>query len=129
VEARTIAFAAETLGYARKLVREAAERAGASPESVSDFLIAVNEIAENSVRHGSGGGRLSVWAEDGALIAEVADEGRLTDPLVGRRRPADLSMGGYGLWVTHQVCDLVQVRSSESSGTRVRAHMRIPVAV
>jgi hypothetical protein len=32
---------------------------------------------------------------------------------------------GRGLWVVNQVCDLVQIRSS-NAGNVVRLHMRLP---
>jgi hypothetical protein len=33
-------------------------------------------------------------------------------------------MGGYGLWLANQLCDLVQVRSFPT-GSAVRLHMRL----
>jgi Histidine kinase-like ATPase domain len=56
------------------------------------------------------------------LICEVCDRGQVVDPLVGRHRPVDGQLGGRGLWVVNQLCDLVQVRSSPS-GTTVRVHI------
>ena len=44
------------------------------------------------------------------------------DPLVGRRRPAEAT--GLGLWVVHQVCDLVELRTGPA-GTTIRTHMRL----
>ena len=75
------------------------------------------------MRHGGGGGTLRAWQEPDALICEVRDRGRLEDPLVGRRRPSGAQVGGYGLWLANQVCDLVQLRSHEH-GSTVRVHMR-----
>ena len=40
-------------------------------------MLAVNEIATNSIRHGGGRGTLRVWQERGSLICEVRDAGRL----------------------------------------------------
>jgi len=46
------------------------------------------------------------------------------DPLAGRRlQPAD-GVGGKGLWLVNQVCDLVQTRSRQGS-TTIRLHMRL----
>ena len=86
-------------------------------------MLAVNEVATNSVRHGGGRGRLRAWQERDVLICEVRDGGRLDDPLVGRRRPTGAQIGGYGLWLANQVCDLVQLRS-RADGCAVRVHMR-----
>ncbi len=97
--------------------------AGLGSEPVEDLVLAVNEVATNSVRHGGGHGVLRAWQEEGALLCEIRDAGLLADPLAGRRRPSSAQVGGYGLWLANQVCDLVQVRSS-AEGTIVRLHMR-----
>lgn len=57
--------------------------------------------------------------EDNAAVVEFSDDGRLTDPLTGRFTPTLEQEGGRGLFLVHQLCDLVQVRSSEQ-GTTVR---------
>ena len=57
------------------------------------------------------------------LAAEVRDHGRIVDPLVGRQRPAPYELGGRGVWLANQLCDLVQVRSS-AAGTVVRLRIR-----
>jgi len=66
---------------------------------------------------------LRIWREDGTLMCEVRDSGRLDDPLAGRRRPKIAAIGGHGLWIANQVCDLVQLRSFPE-GSAVRIHMR-----
>jgi anti-sigma regulatory factor (Ser/Thr protein kinase) len=58
------------------------------------------------------------------MVFEVRDHGRIHDALVGRTRPAPDQLGGFGLWLAHQLCDLVQVRSS-LAGNVVRLHMRV----
>ncbi|MFE2147014.1 anti-sigma factor RsbA family regulatory protein [Streptomyces sp. NPDC059456] len=61
-------------------------------------------------------------AGGGARAAPPAG-GRLADPLAGRRRPSLASVdGGRGLWMIHQLCDLVEIRSS-GSGLTLRMHM------
>jgi anti-sigma regulatory factor (Ser/Thr protein kinase) len=80
-------------------------------------------MATNSVRHGGGHGLLRVWQEPDALICEVRDAGHIREPLVGRVRPAIGQVGGFGVWLANQVCDLVQIRSV-ASGTVIRLHMR-----
>ena len=56
-------------------------------------------------------------------MCEVRDTGLIAEPLVGRHRPEDGTVGGHGLWLVNQLCDLVQVRSSPT-GSVVRVHMR-----
>ena len=125
--AAEIDFDLETLRVVRRTLWHQCAEHGFDDDTTHEFVLAVNELAENSVRHGSGTGRLRTWVDGPSLVAEVSDHGRISDPLAGRRRPTGLSRGGYGLWLTHQVCDLVQVRSSES-GTTVRVHMRTAAA-
>jgi anti-sigma regulatory factor (Ser/Thr protein kinase) len=88
-----------------------------------DFVLAVNEIATNSLRHGGGHGTLRAWREGDALVCEVRDQGFIREPLAGRRRPDVEGQSGRGLWLTNQLCDLVQVRSSRA-GTAIRLHLR-----
>jgi anti-sigma regulatory factor (Ser/Thr protein kinase) len=120
-----LAFGKGDLAAVRQLVANRARVAGLTAERVDDGVLAVNEVVTNSVRHGGGCGTLRIWQEAGSLICEVRDGGRLEDPLAGRQPPAHDGIGGYGLWVANQVCDLVQLRSF-ADGCAVRVHMRTP---
>ena len=115
----------DALGAVRRFVGRFAERAGLGGDRTADLLLAVHEVATNSVRHGGGRGRLLLWQEPGMVLCEVRDEGRITAPLAGRERPRLGQVGGYGLWLANQVCDLVQVRAYAAGGV-VRLHMRLP---
>jgi anti-sigma regulatory factor (Ser/Thr protein kinase) len=118
-----IAFDVDGLAALRRAVR--AEASGLRPEKLEGLLVAVSEAATNSVRHAGGHGTLRMWEQDGALVCEVRDNGRISDPLAGRRRPpADQLGGGWGLWLANALCDLVQLRTS-SGGTVVRLHARL----
>ena len=83
----------------------------------------MNEVATNSLRHAAGAGVLRVWEEPHGLVCEVRDSGSFDVPLAGRERPVPGQLGGYGLWLANQLCDLVQIRSLPA-GTVVRLHMR-----
>jgi anti-sigma regulatory factor (Ser/Thr protein kinase) len=101
-----------------------ARRAGIPPRQVSDLVIAVAELAANTLAHTSGPGTLTLWATDDEVICQVQDQGHITDPWAGRFRPApDAPGGGRGLWVVRQVCDRVEIRSGQA-GTTVRVYMR-----
>ena len=86
-------------------------------------MLAVNEVATNSIIYGGGEGTLSLWQSGETVVCEVSDRGRNVDPLAGRRRPRPEALRGRGLWIANQVCDLVQVRAFVSGGV-VRLHMR-----
>lgn len=98
-----------------------------------DLILAISEAAANSLSHGGGKGTLRLWTTAGAVpgavpgvVAEIHDGGRLADPLAGRRRPPLASArGGRGLWMIHQLCDLVEVRATDS-GFTLRLHMSAP---
>jgi anti-sigma regulatory factor (Ser/Thr protein kinase) len=118
----TLTFGIAELSEVRRRVSAAGERAGMDARTVADLVTAASELAANSVMHGAGTGTLRLWRENGALLAEVEDEGRIEEQLVGRLRPGVTQEGGRGLWLANQLCDLVQIRSGEA-GTVVRLHL------
>lgn len=111
-------------GPIRDHVAAVAAQAGLSARRIQDLRLVATELATNVRRHGAGTGTVRAWAEGDSLVCQADDAGSLLDPLVGRRRPGPLQPDGYGLWIVHQLCDLVQVRSS-ARGTVVRATMRL----
>jgi anti-sigma regulatory factor (Ser/Thr protein kinase) len=115
-------FEGGSLRPVRAFVSEHAAAAGLDRERTDDLVLAVNELVTNSLRHGTGGARLRVWRDERALICEIRDEGRIEQPLIGRRHPAPDADTGRGLWLVNQLCDLVQLRSS-GEGTVIRVHM------
>ncbi|QES46954.1 sensor histidine kinase [Streptomyces venezuelae] len=118
------AYAHGELGEVRAYVESWARGTALSPARRGDLVLAVSEAAANSLSHGGGKGAFRLWCTPGAgVVAEIRDRGRLTDPLAGRRRPSLASVnGGRGLWMIHQLCDLVEVRASDS-GLTLRMHM------
>ena len=120
--AATLMFDAGGLASVRRLVSREAARAGFITRPITDLVLAVNEVATNSVQHGGGAGMLRIWRDGAVVVCEVRDRGHIADPLADRRRPAPTQVGGRGLWLANQLCDLVQLRSS-SSGTTVRLSM------
>lgn len=120
-------FDRHRLAEVRQFVSEAARTAGLEPSRASDLLIAINELATNSVIHGDGAGTVVVWREGGSLLCEVRDRGRLDRPLAGRVRPTAAQPNGRGLWLVNQLCDLVQMRTS-AEGTVVRVRQHLPAA-
>jgi anti-sigma regulatory factor (Ser/Thr protein kinase) len=107
------------LADVRRRVEQAAVQAGVGRRGVEDLVVAASELAANSVAHGGGRGTLRTWREADRLIVEFKDRGRIEEPLAGRLRPSLTQEGGRGLWLAHQLCDLVQIRSG-SLGTTVR---------
>ena len=112
------------LSEVRALVLKHARDAGLTDARANDLVLAVSEVAANTLRHTQSQGTLTIWHEPDEIVCEIHDEGRITDPLAGRRRPAPDALGGHGLWLVHQLCDLVELRSDES-GTTIRMHMLV----
>jgi anti-sigma regulatory factor (Ser/Thr protein kinase) len=125
-----IEFGAGNLEEMRHWLADRAARAGFTYAAAEDILLAVNELATNSVRHGGGRGVLRVWPEGNAIVCEVRDSGPpIEDPLAGRERPVPGPLGGLGLWIVNQVCDLVQIRSLAAGNVvRVRLSLRSSAA-
>ncbi len=123
-QARLLGFELDTLAEVRRLTEHSAARAGVELSRAQDLVLAVGELAANSVRHGGGRGILRIWHDNAALVCEVRDRGRIGDPLAGRHAPTAEQLGGRGLWIANSVCDLVQVRSGRQ-GTAVRVHMSV----
>ncbi len=116
------------LSQVRALVLRQARLAGLTEGRANDLVLAVSEVAANTLRHTRSYGTLTLWHDADEIVCEIHDEGTITDPLAGRRRPAADATGGHGLWLVHQVCDLVELRSDEN-GTTIRMHMAINPAI
>jgi anti-sigma regulatory factor (Ser/Thr protein kinase) len=116
-------FTGEDLGTIRGAVTAIATDALFARDRIDDLVLAVDELATNSVYHGGGRGRLRMWREGAAVQCEVADRGSFVEPLVGRIQPTPEQWNGRGLWLANQLCDLVQIRSHDA-GSVVRLRMR-----
>jgi anti-sigma regulatory factor (Ser/Thr protein kinase) len=112
-------YSAADIPATRRTVAQYARTVGLAPDRVEDLALAASELATNSVRHGGGSGTVAMWVDRGAAVVEFTDAGRIADPLTGRLTPGQTPDGGRGLFLVHQLCDLVQVRSS-AAGTTVR---------
>ncbi len=110
------------LSQVRALVLEQARQAGLAEDRASDLVLAVSEVAANTLRHTRSSGTLSIWHDADEVVCEIHDDGVITDPHPGQRRPPADANGGHGLWIVHQVCDLVEL-TSDATGTTVRMHM------
>jgi anti-sigma regulatory factor (Ser/Thr protein kinase) len=110
------------LAEVRKFTAERALGAGLSPDRANDLVIAVAELAANTLVHTGGPGTLAIWVTDKEIICQVQDQGQITDPQAGMARHAAALGGGRGLWVVYQLCDQVEI-SSGQAGTTVRVRL------
>ena len=112
------------LSQVRALVLERAREAGLAEGRANDLVLAVSEVAANTLRHTQGPGTLAIWHDADEVVCEIRDSGTISDPQAGQRKPPPGASGGHGLWLVRQVCDLVEL-ISDASGTTVRMHMAL----
>jgi anti-sigma regulatory factor (Ser/Thr protein kinase) len=113
------------LSEVRALAEKHARMAGLRDARVVDFVIAVSEVAANTVRHARSQGTMEIWHDAEEIVCEIHDGGVIDDPSsVGRQPPSADAGGGHGLWLVHEVCDRVELHSDET-GTTVRMHMTL----
>lgn len=108
----------------RHRVASCATSAGMTGQRLDDFVLAVNELITNAVRHGGGRGRLQMWRDARSMFCEVSDSGQGigSDQLRHRERPAPNTAGGWGLWLTERLTDTMAVATGPD-GTTVRVSL------
>ena len=83
------------LSEVRVLAETQARQAGLAEDRIVDFVIAVSEIAANTVRHARTQGSMEIWSDAGEIICEMRDGGVIADPAsAGRQPPAADASGG-----------------------------------
>jgi anti-sigma regulatory factor (Ser/Thr protein kinase) len=112
------------LARVRQFVRDQAAKSGLPDNRIEDLVIAVSELAANTLRHTEGDGVLHIWCSAGELVCQIRDGGHISDPLAGSIRPDSEAANGHGLWVVRQLCDTVNIQS-DSGGTTIQLHMRL----
>ena len=109
----------------------ATELAGvpASADVVEDFLLAVDEMTSNAVRHGRPPVSLRLWTAPDRMVCRISDGGPGWDDPFAGYGPAhgeDLSRGGMGLWLARQLCDHVDISGGPGGeGVEVRLTVRL----
>lgn len=120
--AAVIDFGLPMLGDVRRLTARVAGEAGLRDDRLDDYVLAVNEVATNSVRHATPPASLAVWHAGDLIVSQISDGGRLADPLVGRLANGEGGRG-RGLPLVDRLCDLVEIRSTDE-GTTVQLTVR-----
>ena len=109
----------------RHAITSSAEAAGLRGDRLDDFVVAVNELLTNAVRHGGGLGRVSLWHADDSVVCEVSDAGHgMARPMPVRPvRPPKRQPGGWGLWLAEELTDTFELATGDA-GTTVRVSSR-----
>jgi anti-sigma regulatory factor (Ser/Thr protein kinase) len=120
-------FDRHLVAAARHAVARLAARAGLAGQRLDDFVVAVNEMMTNAVRHAGGSGTLTLWHQDETLRCEVSDEGPgiPREHVDGSRVPSPFAVNGRGLWLARRLCDSVTI-STGPLGTRVCLAITLP---
>jgi anti-sigma regulatory factor (Ser/Thr protein kinase) len=110
----------------RHAVTSCAGQAGLAGDRLDDFVVAVNELLTNAVRHGGGSGHVAIWRAEDSVVCEVVDHG---DGLPEARselpaRPAPDQPGGRGLWLAAELTDSLELHTGRN-GTSVRISSRV----
>ena len=110
----------------RHAVASCAAANGLTGDRLDDFVVAVNELLTNAVRHGGGRGHVSLWRHDDAVVCEVTDRGSgLAVPRLDKpERPSIAEPGGWGLWLAAELTDTLTLQSG-TDGTTVRISTRV----
>lgn len=69
--AEVLGFDAGELAEVRQVVQRRATAARLPASKIDDFVLAVSEIAANSIRHGGGRGVLRVWTAANGVVCEI----------------------------------------------------------
>jgi anti-sigma regulatory factor (Ser/Thr protein kinase) len=142
-------FGAGSLSGLRAAVLECALAAGLGDDRAIDVMLALHELAANTVRHGRGQGLLRIDVTDRALRCQVSEAGLSAvdaraaglsavdataaglaaagGPVTGSFLPAPdwPVQHGHGLWLVRRTADLVQVTSGPG-GTVVSVSFNRP---
>jgi serine/threonine-protein kinase RsbW len=134
----------QNLSRIRRFVAEQGAALGAALDAVDDMILAVDEIATNSVVHGYGNLDLDasvegkaeieveVRREGGALVVCLRDEADLFDPR--DVPPPDLSLpleqrplGGMGVYLVNQLVDELTHAARPQGGNELTLTIRAAI--
>src|SRR3954454_14759323 len=124
----TESFDHSSITVLRHAVASRAREAGLAGDRLDDFVVAVNELLTNAVRHGGGLGRVALWRQDDDVVCEVSDSGTgLPVPRPSPHvRPATDQPGGWGLWLAEELTDTFQLITGNGGTTvQVSSHVSL----
>lgn len=119
-------FGRDDLGSVRMALARHAGVQGLADRAQFNFILAVNELTTNAIRHGGGWGCVRLWRYGDALWCEIEDDGpgiparrldRMREPGPGDR--------GHGLWLANHLCAAVHIDTGRH-GTRVLLRYPLP---
>jgi serine/threonine-protein kinase RsbW len=114
-------FDQDGVGAVRHALARLCARLGLDGQRLDNFVLAVNEIMTNAIRHAGGWGVLTAWCETATLICAVTDRGPgiPAERLGPHALPPPLALSGRGLWLSSHLCDAMTIDTG-ARGTTVR---------
>jgi anti-sigma regulatory factor (Ser/Thr protein kinase) len=109
----------DDLARIRSFVRASAAGLGLPAPRTELLVLAITELATNTLQHTAGGGELKIWKEGRQVVCEIADEGRHT---TFRSMPSADSRRGRGLAIVQHVVDHLSLHA-QPTGTVVQIRM------
>ena len=116
-----VEFGPDDLRRVREVVRTIAR--DRIPDRVDNAVLAVHEVAVNSIVHGGGRAVLLIHETADSLVFTVEDENG-TGSVPHMCSVDDLSISGRGLWIAHQLSDGLTI-DARPARTRVEVHLRL----
>nr|WP_310370336.1 ATP-binding protein [Catenuloplanes atrovinosus] len=115
---------ATDLAALRAFVAARAVALGLPEERAELLVLAVSELATNTLQHTGSGGEVTLHAARGRLTCDVVNQVRdgTAVPVLGRPMPAADALRGRGLAIVERICDEVET-SVVAGSTRVRIHL------
>jgi serine/threonine-protein kinase RsbW len=112
-------FGRDRLGGVRTALARLAGAHGLADRAQFNFILVVNELTTNVIRHGGGRGCVRLWRRGNELWCEVMDTGPgISAPPLHRMRDSGPGKRGHGLWLAHHICADVHIDTGRH-GTRV----------
>jgi serine/threonine-protein kinase RsbW len=112
-------FGPDLLGGVRTALARLAGAHGLADRAQFNFILVINELTTNAIRHGGGKGCVRLWRHGGELWCEVVDTGPgiPAQPIHRMREPGPCRRG-HGLWLAYHICADVHIDTGKH-GTRV----------
>lgn len=89
-----------------------------------DLVLALTELASNSIEHARDTATVSLGVRGTRLVAQVRDRGCIADPLAGRLPVPPTRLRGRGLLLVNQLADLVGIHTT-TDGTTVEIQFEV----
>ena len=112
-------FGRDQLGGVRTAMARLAGAHGLADRAQFNFILVVNELTTNVIRHGGGRGCVRLWRHGDEFWCEVVDTGPgIPAQSLHRMRESRPGSRGHGLWLAHHICADVHIDTGRH-GTRV----------